>query len=105
MNIFFSLVKNIFMKPSLSFYSEEKNEIKKFLEKYYSKNFILDNNFVYSMEYENPIEMIEIVSCLIDNNDKYNISVWISLDKDIYIFVTQNNINNIIKYLYERYPS
>ena len=92
------------MKPSLNLYSENEIDIKKFLEQYYSKNLILDNNLHYNKEFENPIDMIEILSCLIDNIDKYNISSWISLDEDIYICVTTKNLNNIIKYLYERYP-
>ena len=93
------------MKPSLNLYSEKENEIKKFLEHYYSKNFELNNDLFYNKEFENPIDMIEIVSCLIDNNDKYSIAPWINLDDDVYIFITNNNLNNIIKYLLERYPS
>ena len=50
------------------------------------------------------IDMIEIISCFIDNNEKFNANLWISLDKDVYICVTNNNLNNIIKYIYERYP-
>lgn len=93
------------MKPSLNLYSENENEIKKFLEKYYSKNFELSNDLFYNKEFDNPIDMIEIVSCLIDNSDKYNIAPWINLDDDVYIFITDNNLNNVIKYLFERYPS
>lgn len=92
------------MKPTLNLYSENNTEIKKFLEKYYSKNFDLGNNMSYKEEFGNPIDMIDIISCLIDNNDKYNIAIWISVDKDIYICVTSSNLDNIIKYLYERYP-
>ena len=92
------------MKPSLNLYSEKENEIKKFLEQYYSKNFELNNNLFYNMDFDNPIDMIEIVSCLIDNDDKYSISPWINLDDDIFILITCNNLNSIIKYLFERYP-
>ncbi len=48
--------------------------------------------------------MIELFSTLVDNNDKYNIGIWISLDSDIFINITDLNINKIIKYIYERYP-
>ena len=30
--------------------------------------------------------------------------MWISLDTGVYIHVTDKNANNLIKYLYERYP-
>ena len=56
------------------------------------------------ISFENPIEMSDILSAIIDNNDKYNISAWINLDNDLYFKVTQYNLNDIIKYLFERYP-
>lgn len=92
------------MKTTINLYSEKNGEIKKFLEKYYSKNFILNNNLTYKQDFDNPIDMIDIISCFIDNNDKFNANLWISLDKDVYICVTDNNLNNLIKYIYERYP-
>lgn len=92
------------MKTTINFYSEKHGEIKKFLEKYYSKNFNFDNSLVFKKEFDNPIDMIDIISCFIDNNDKFNINLWISLDKDVYICVTNDNLNNLIKYIYERYP-
>ncbi len=92
------------MKTTINFYSETDGEIKKFLEQYYSKNFNLDNNLVFQKEYDNPIDMIDIISCFIDNNNKFKMTLWISLDTDVYICVTDNNIDNLIKYIYERYP-
>ncbi len=92
------------MKATINFYSEIDGEIKKFLEQYYSKNLNLKNHLSFQEEYDNPVEMIDIISCFIDNNDKFKINLWISLDKDVYICVTENNINNLIKYIYERYP-
>ena len=48
--------------------------------------------------------MIDIISCYIDNKDKFKIRMWISIDDNIYIKINEYNINRIIKYLYERYP-
>ena len=92
------------MKTKINFYSEIKGEIKKFSEKYYSKNLNLENNLFFEQEFDNPIDMIDIISCFVDNNDKFKINLWISLDKDLYICVTNNNIDSLIKYIYERYP-
>lgn len=89
---------------SINFYSEINGEIKKFLELYHSKNLYLDNNLFYKQEFKNPIDMIDIMSCFIDNNDKFKINLWISFDKDVFICVTSSNINKLIKYLYERFP-
>ena len=37
-------------------------------------------------------------------DDKFDINMWISLDKDVFINVTDDNADKIIRYLYERYP-
>lgn len=98
------------MNTFVKLYSNVENEIFKFLNKYYkfsqpnlSK---LDKNaFEWKKEYNNPIEMADIIGCFIDNNDKYKINMWICLDKDVLINVTDNNQDEIIRYLYERYPN
>lgn len=92
------------MKTTINLYSEKDVEIKKFLEQYYSKNLNLKNNLICKIEYENPVEIIDIISCYIDNKQKYEIKLWISLDEDVYICVSDDNINKLIKYIYERYP-
>ena len=48
--------------------------------------------------------MAEIIGTFIDNNDKFHINMWISIDEGFSINVTDNNANQIIKYLYERFP-
>lgn len=92
------------MKPTINFYSEQSGEIKKFLDAYYSEEQTLDNELVYQKEFDSPIEMIDIISCFVDNNDKFNMTLWISLDENVYICITDTNINKLIKYIYERYP-
>ena len=85
-------------------YSEKTGEIKKFLEAFYSKNFNLDNNLYWENKYQNPIDMIDLISVFIDNKEKFKINLWLSLDENIYICVTEKNLDKLIKYLYERYP-
>ena len=48
--------------------------------------------------------MNDIIGAFIENNDKYKINMWISLDKGIYINVTDYNADKIIRYIYERFP-
>lgn len=88
----------------LNFYSEKTGEISKFLEAYFAQKFENIDDLFWKQDFENPIEMIDIITCFIDNNDKYNMNLWISLDKNIYICITEKNINDIVKYIYERYP-
>ena len=92
------------MKSSINLFSEKTGEIKKFLELYYSKKINLQNNLIYKEEFDSPINMIDFMSCFIDNNNKFEAKLWISIDKDVYICVTDNNLNSLIKYFYEIYP-
>ena len=92
--------------PDLFLFSTNIHSVETFLNNFY-KDKPLPNVSIfenYKISFENPIEMSDILSAIIDNNDKYNISAWINLDNDLYFKVTQYNLNDIIKYLFERYP-
>ena len=93
------------MSTIVNLYSTKKNEIKKYLENYYDKNIEIKNDDLeWKKEFDNPIEMAEIMGTFIDNSDKYEINMWISLDSGVLINVTEYNLDDIIRYLYERYP-
>lgn len=89
---------------TINFYTEKNGEIKRFLNLFFSDDLNLENELFWKKEFDNPIDMVDIISCFIDNNDKFEINLWISLDENIFICITENNINEIIKYIYERYP-
>lgn len=80
-------------------------EIKRFLELFYSKNLEIKEDLFWEISYDNPINMIELVSCFIDNKENFKINIWISIDDGIFINVTDNNLDEIIKYIYERFPN
>lgn len=88
----------------IDLYSNTKNEIKKFLDKFFDSNIKLKNDLEYEIKYENPIESIDLIGVFVENNDKYQINMWISLDEGFFINVTDFNADKIIRYLYERYP-
>ena len=88
---------------SVNLYSENSKEIEKFLSSFYNSSFEI-NNLNWKHEYNNPIEATDIIGTFIDNSEDFNLIMWISFDKDIYINVTEENADNLIKYLFERYP-
>lgn len=92
------------MGISVNLYSTKENEIKKFLEKYYNKKMPISNDMKWEITYDNPTQIADIIGVFIDNNDKYQINMWIQLDANFYLNVNDNNVNNIIKYIFERYP-
>ena len=89
---------------TVNLFSEKYGEINKFLSNFYNSDLGLKGNLNWEKKYENPIEIAEIIGTYIDNCDNYFLNMWISLDKGIYIHVTEHNANDIIKYLYERFP-
>ena len=94
----------IILKTNISLYSPENGEINRFLSSFYSKKIQLPNDLKYNISFENPIEMTDLIAAYAENNDKYEINMWISLDKGVYINVTQYNADKLIRYIFERFP-
>lgn len=95
------------MKTTVNLYSQKTGEISRFLNNFYSNNDSIDiqNDILkWNNAYDNPIEISDIIGVFVDNNDKYDINMWISLDDNIFINVTSSNSDKIIRYLFERYP-
>ena len=93
------------MKPIVSLYSMDNTEIERFLKDFLEQNIEIIDKLHWKKNYDNPIEIASIIGVFIDNKDKYKINMWISLDEGVFINVTETNADNIIRYLYERYPS
>ncbi len=92
------------MYTIVNLYSDKKGEISKFLSSFYNNEIHIENDLKWERKFDNSIEIADIVGAFIDNNDKYKINMWISLDEGTFINVTDDNVDYIIKYLYERFP-
>ena len=84
--------------------SNKFGEINKFLTEFYSKEQNLENVLSWQKQFSNPIEIPEFIGTFIDSFSNFEISMWISLDENVYIKISNSNSNDIIKYLFERYP-
>jgi len=97
------------MKTFIKLYSDINGEISKFVNSFYLstedilKN-INENTLELEIDYQNPVEMSDMIGTFIENKDNYKINMWLSIDEDVLINVTSNNANEIIRYLYERFP-
>ena len=89
---------------TINLYSSIENEISQFLNKFNSENNIPANTLEWEKTYSNPIEMADIIGVFVDNSDKFKINMWVSIDEGFWMNITNYNANNIIKYLYERFP-
>ena len=92
------------MDAIVRLYSVKRNEINRFLSDFFNDKSEYINLLEWEKKYQNPVELTDIIGTFIDNNYKYSINMWISLDKGLFINVTDENADKIKKYIYERYP-
>jgi len=90
------------MNAIVKLYSTKSGEIFKFLQHFSKDISSINDDLLWQKNYKNPIEIADIISALLEND--YDINMWISLDKDVFINVTEHNADDIIRYLFERYP-
>lgn len=97
------------MKTFVKLYSDVKGEINSFLNKFYlATEEILkqvnSDTLELEIDYKNPVEMSDLIGTFIENKENFKINMWICIDEDVLINVTGNNADEIIRYLYERFP-
>ncbi len=84
--------------------SKKSGEVNRFLSSFYNTDFGLESDSNWGKSFLNPIEIAEIVGTYADNFEDYSLDMWISLDKNVFICITDKNADDIIRYLYERFP-
>ena len=85
-------------------YSNIQGEIEKFLIDFYGSCIVTEADLEWEKVFENPIEIVDIIGAFIENSDIYKISMWICIDKGCFIHISEDNADEIIRYLYERFP-
>lgn len=93
------------MEAIVKLYSNKKDEISKFLNSFFCQSSeYFNNDLEWEKKYQNPTEIVDIIGTFIENNDQYKINMWICLDPGFFINVTDTNADQLIRYIYERYP-
>ncbi len=96
------------MAITVSMWSGKEGEIKRFLSSFYQKEVQMDKDigpWIYI--YDKPLEAIDIISAVMDNKDKFQISMYIQVERGDLHPITEENHNDIIKsilYLYYEEP-
>lgn len=85
------------MSLTVNLWSRKEGELKRFLESYYEGEvqMIDDDGWIY--EYTSPVEAVDIISAVVDNNDKYRIAVCIQIDGGQLFHLTPENMNDTIR--------
>lgn len=92
------------MEAIVRLYSSKRDEIDKFLNDFFNEKNSYMNLLEWEKKYQNPVELTDIIGTFIDNNENFSLNMWISLDKGLFINVTDDNADKIIRYIYERFP-
>ncbi len=92
------------MLAKITLYSDKKGELNRFLSSFYNTNLEIENDLKWEKESANPVELADLIGVYIDNSDDYLLTMWITLDKDIFVNITDNSADNVIRYLFERFP-
>lgn len=78
--------------------AEKPCELSRFLKSYYRRNIIIDETaFKWSVFCNSPAETISIISTLMDNDDAFKITAFLTLEKAATIKVTNENIEELIR--------
>ena len=92
------------MKAKVILVSDKSEEINNFLNKFYSTKSDHGDCTSWEKEFPNPVEISEFIAAFADNRHSFDLTMWVTLDENVFIKISPSNSNNIIKYLFERYP-
>ena len=86
------------MSITVNMWSDKNGEIKRFLESFHNKdNMIEDDVKKYIYTYRKPVQAVDIISALLDNNEKFQIGMFIELSDGDEYHITSKNHNSVIR--------
>ena len=89
---------------TITLLSQKPSELNNFLSRYFNKEIdIADEAFMWSCIYKEPLASVNLISTLIDNNEKFKIEALISIEHLDSIKVSEDNLDDLIKLMYFRY--
>jgi hypothetical protein len=77
-------------------------EIKEFLQRFYQKEVEIDNDvgkWIYV--YNKPVDAVDVISAVVDNNNNFKISICIQIDDGDIYHVNNSNCDDIIRGIFE----
>jgi hypothetical protein len=86
------------MSLTVNLWSRKTGELKNFLDSYYDKDIgVNENQGEWACVYMRPLEAVDIISAVMDNSDRYQITILIQVDDGQLHHVTMENHNEVIK--------
>ena len=92
------------MSITINLVSEKRGELEQFLSNYFEKDMSVDSDTLeWTYTFRKPLDSVSMINAIIDNSDIYSFVPWISLDKDLFIKIEENNHNDLVKYIFDRF--
>ena len=89
---------------TITLLSQKPSELNNFLSRYFDEEIdVAAEAFMWSCIYEEPLASVNLISTLIDNNEKFKIEALISIEHLDSIKVSEDNIDDLIKLMYWNY--
>lgn len=86
------------MSLTVNLCSRKTGELKHFLDSYYCSDVEMNEETGdWVCVYDKPLEAVDLISAVMDNNDKYQIIIFIQINEGQLHHVTVDNYNSIIK--------
>ncbi len=96
------------MSLTVNLWSRRNGELERFLECYYDKETqpeeMLEIEQIEEMDggewscvYNRPLEAVDVISAVMDNNDRYQILVCVQIDEGQMYIITPENYNEVIR--------
>lgn len=90
------------MSLTVNLWSRKNKELKRFLESYYDREMDLkESTTEWCCKYRKPLEAVDIISAVMDNNDKFKIIICIQVNEGQLHIVTPENYNEVIKDIFQ----
>jgi len=92
------------MSITINLISEKSNAINNFLTEFFEKDMLTDaETSEWSYILPKPLDAINLISAVMDNSLENDLTVWVSFDPNVFLKVKNDNYNEIIKYILERF--
>ncbi len=86
------------MSVTLSLWSTKQGEIRRFLHSFYQEDYLKeDGSRRWIRNFFNPMDSIDMISALIDNDDSYDVILYIHMDNGYLHRITKHNCDDVIK--------
>ncbi len=86
------------MSVTLSLWSTKQGEIRRFLHSFYQEDHINEENSrCWSRSFNKPMESIDMISALMDNDESFKLTLYIHMDNGYLHRITKDNYDDVIK--------